>query len=66
MLHGKREEIDIGYLAGSVNVAGVYATVFDKTDGAGPELVILGAGRSAQTISSLETASPRGGSGSKP
>ena len=50
MLHGEREKIDIGHLAWPVNVAGMYAAVFEKTDGARPELVVLGAGRPAQPL----------------
>lgn len=54
ILHGQREEIDIGHLAWAVNVAGVDAAVFEETDGAGPELVVLGAGRPAQTLDGLK------------
>jgi len=53
MLHGECKKIDIGHLAWPVDVAGVDAAVFEKTDGAGPELVIFGAGRSAQPLNGL-------------
>jgi hypothetical protein len=53
MLHGKREKIDIRHLAWPVNVFGVYAAFFEKTDRARPELMILGTGCSAQAFHSL-------------
>ena len=54
MLHGKSEQIDIRHLAWPMDVAGVHASVFEEADRAGPELVVLGAGRSAQPRHGLE------------
>ena len=54
MLHGESEKIDIGHLSWPMNMAGVYAVVLKKTEGARPELVVLGAGRAAQSLDGLE------------
>jgi hypothetical protein len=42
MLHSEREKIDIRDLAWPVNVCGVDMSVFEKTDRARPELMVLG------------------------
>ena len=54
MLYGERKKIDIGHLAWPVNMAGLDAALFEKIDGTRPELVILGAGRSAQPFDGLK------------
>ena len=53
LLHGKREEIDIGHLARPVNVAGVDTAIVENAGGTGPELVVLGAGRPAQSLGAI-------------
>src|SRR5687767_12654182 len=50
MLHGEGEQVDICHLARAVDVKRVHPMAVEEADGAGPELVILSAGRAAQPI----------------
>src|SRR6059036_3592600 len=54
ILHCQGEQVDVRHLTRPVQVARLHVPVVEKADGAGPELVIFGAGRSAQPFDRLK------------
>src|SRR5438128_1044988 len=54
ILHRESEQVDVRHLTRPVKVARLHGPVVEEADGAGPELVIFGAGRSAQPFDRLE------------